>query len=329
MTLSYSRCFAAIALVALAGAAPSAGAQAPASFPDRPIRAVIPSPPGGPPDHTMRMLIPLLGAALGQPVVPENRPGAGGLVGTAHVAKAAPDGYTWLFTTASHVSIPAFTPDVPYDAVKDFVHVTLAAQNFGQVLVINPNVPAHSVKELIDLAKKSPGKLTYGSAGLGTASHIPAELMKRQTGVDILAVQYKGVGQVMTDLVGGHIDMFFVGTQTALPLVQNGQLRALAVTGAKRWKGMPDVPTMQEAGLDGFNVINWFGLWLPKGTPEPIVRRIHDTTVKVLHAPELQADFDKLGLEPVGSSSEDFAKFVAEQSQLMGEIAKTIKDSSK
>jgi tripartite-type tricarboxylate transporter receptor subunit TctC len=324
MNTFFTRRLLAVAALALAATPALTLAQAAKQFPDHPIRLVIPSPAGGPPDLIARMLTPKLSVALGQPVVPDNRAGAGGLVGTAFVAKAPPDGYTWLFTTASHVSIPAFTPSVPYDAVKDFTHVTLAAQNFGQVLVVNPKVSAKNVQELIALAKAQPGKLTYGSAGLGTASHIPAELLKTQAGIDLLGVQYKGVAQVMTDLIGGQIDMFFVGTQLALPYVQSGQLRALAVTGAKRWKGMPDVPTMQQAGVKDFNVINWFGLWLPAGTPKDIVARIHTETVKALHDPELRQQFDTLGLEAVGSSSEDFAKYVAKEAAMNLEIAKKL-----
>jgi tripartite-type tricarboxylate transporter receptor subunit TctC len=290
---------------------------------------VVPSPPGGPPDQIIRWLTPKLSQALGQPVITENRPGAGGIVGTAHVAKAAPDGYTWLFTTASHVRTPAFTPNVPYDAVKDFIHVTLAAQNFGQVLVLNPNLPFKTLEEMLAFAKANPGKLTYASAGIGTASHIPAEMMKRQAGVDILAVQYKGIGQVMTDLLGGHVDMLFVGTQTALPLVESGKLRALAVTGAKRWKGMPDVPTMQEAGLKDYTFINWFGLWLPAGTPDAIVARVHKEMIGTLNAPELADQFDKLGLEPVGSSTADFTAFSQKEAELSLDVPKGIEAAGK
>jgi tripartite-type tricarboxylate transporter receptor subunit TctC len=290
---------------------------------------VVPSPPGGPPDQIIRWLTPKLSQALGQPVITENRPGAGGIVGTAHVAKAAPDGYTWLFTTASHVRTPAFTPNVPYDAVKDFIHLTLAAQNFGQVLVLNPNLPFKTLEEMLAFAKANPGKLTYASAGIGTASHIPAEIMKRQAGVDILAVQYKGIGQVMTDLLGGHVDMLFVGTQTALPLVESGKLRALAVTGAKRWKGMSDVPTMQEAGLKDYTFINWFGLWLPAGTPDAIVARVHKEMIGTLNAPELADQFNKLGLEPVGSSTADFTAFAQKEAELSFDVAKGIEASGK
>ena len=301
-----------------------------AAFPTRPIHVVVPSPPGGPPDLIMRMLAPHLGDTLGQPVVVENRGGAGGIVGTAYVAKQPPDGYTWLFTTASHTNIPPFNAEnVTYDPVKDFTHVTLAAQNFGQALVVNAALPAKDVQELIALAKKQPGKLTYGSAGIGTASHIPAEMMKAATGTDILMVPYRGVAEAMTDLLAGRIDMFFVGTQIAVQHVKEGKVRALAVTGAKRWKGMPDVPTMQEAGVPGFNVVNWFGLWLPAGAPPELVARIHAATIKALHEPDVQKAFDQQGLEAVGSSPEDFARFVAKESAATGEIARRINAAKK
>jgi len=299
-------------------------AAAQSGWPSKPIHVVVPSPPGGPPDLIMRVLAPKLGAALGQPVVVENRAGAGGIVGTAFVAKQPPDGYTWLFTTASHTNIPPFNDNVPYDPVKDFTHVTLAAQNFGQALVVNPSLPAKSVQELIALARKQPGKLTYGSAGIGTASHIPAEVMKAQTGTDILMVPYRGVAEAITDLIAGRIDMFFVGTQIAVQHVQAGSLRALAVTGAKRWKGMPDVPTMQEAGLKDFDVINWFGLWLPAGAPPDLVNRIQGEVVKALADPEIRQQFDAQGLEGVGSKPDDFARFVAKEAQVTRDIARRI-----
>jgi tripartite-type tricarboxylate transporter receptor subunit TctC len=213
---------------------------------------------------------------------------------------------------------------VPYDPVKDFTHVTLAVQNFGQALVINPNVPAKNVQELIALAKKEPGKLTYGSAGIGTASHIPAEVMKSVTGTDILMVPYRGVAEAMTDLMGGRIDMFFVGTQIAVQHVQSGKLRALAVTGAKRWKGMPDVPTMQEAGLKDFNVINWFGLWLPAGASPELTARLQAEMVKAINDPEVKQQFEAQGLEGVGSNPEDFARFVAKEAQVTRDIARKI-----
>ncbi|HTI46888.1 MAG TPA: tripartite tricarboxylate transporter substrate binding protein [Casimicrobiaceae bacterium] len=314
----------AAALVASVCLLVASATSAQGAFPSKPIHVIVPSPPGGPPDLIIRMLAPKLGEGLGQPIVVENRAGAGGIVGTAYLARQPADGYTWLFTTASHTNIPPFNENVPYDPVKDFTHVTLAAQNFGQALIVNPSVPAKTVQELIALAKKEPGKLTYASAGIGTASHIPAEVMKAQTGTDILMVPYRGVAEAMTDLLAGRVDMFFVGTQIALQHVEAGKVRALAVTGSKRWKGMPDVPTMQEAGLKDFDIVNWFGLWLPAGAPKDVVTRIHAEMTKALADPGVQREFDKLGLEGVGSSPEDFARFVARESAQTQAIARRI-----
>jgi tripartite-type tricarboxylate transporter receptor subunit TctC len=305
-------------LAALAGMAVQAQ-----PYPNRPIRVVVPSPPGGPPDLIIRMLIPKM-TGFGQPLVVENRAGAGGIVGTAYVAKTPPDGYTWLVTTASHVNTPPFNKNVPFDPVKDFTHVTLLSQNFGQALIVPASSPAKSVQELIALARQNPGKLNYGSAGIGTASHIPAEVMKSMTGTDIQAVPYKGVAEVMTDLIAGRLDMFFVGTQIAASQVQGGKVRALALTGAKRWKGLPEVPTMQEAGFKGYNLINWFGLWLPAGAPPDLVSRIHTETVKALADPEVRQQFDAQGLEAVGMPPEEFARFVANESAFITDLARKI-----
>jgi tripartite-type tricarboxylate transporter receptor subunit TctC len=294
------------------------------NYPTKPIRVIVPSPPGGPPDLLMRILAPKLSISLGQTVIVENRLGAGGLVGTAYVAKLPADGYTWLFTTASHTNIPPFNENVTYDSVKDFSHVTLAAQNFGQVLVVPADSPVKTFKELIVLAKKNPGKLTYGHAGLGTASHIPAEVMKTMTDTDILSVPYKGVAEATNDLIGGRIDIFFVGTQIAQQHLQSGRLRALAVTGAKRWKGMPDTPTLQELGLKDFNVVNWFGLWLPANAPAAVVSRLQAEVVKAVAQPDVIAQFDTLGLEGVGMPSAEFALFVAKEAAAAQQIARNV-----
>ena len=319
-----------VGAAALCGVAASPSAQpVPKDYPNKPIRVVVPSPPGRPPDLIMRMLIPKLSAALGQPLVLDNRAGAGGIVGTAFVAKSPPDGYTWLFTTASHTNTPPFNKNVPFDPVRDFSHVSLVAQNFGQVLIVPPAFSAKTVQELIALARQQPSKLNYGSAGVGTASHIPAEVMKSMSGTDILGVQYRGVAEVNTDLMTGRIEMCFVGTQIALPLVQTGKVRALALTGAKRWKGLPEVPTMQEAGFKDYNIINWFGLWLPAGASPELVTRLLAETVKALADPEIQRQFDVQGLEAVGSKPEDFARFVAKESAFMIEVARKIDASGK
>jgi tripartite-type tricarboxylate transporter receptor subunit TctC len=309
----------------------AAHAQAPAAkdWPTRPIRIVVPSPPGGPPDLILRAIQPKMAALLGQPLIIENRAGAGGMVGTAYVAKQPPDGYTWLFTTASHVNIPPFNENVTYDPVKDFTHVTLAAQNFGQALVVHPDVPAKNVQELIAYAKKNPGKLTYANAGNGTASHIPAEVMKTMTGTDILSVPYKGIVEATTDLIAGRIDIFFVGTNIALQHVQSGRLRALALTGGKRWKGMPDVPTMDEQGLKGFSKVNWFGLWLPAGAPPELVNRIQAAVAKAVSEPDVKQQFDTLGLEGVAMKPDEFAVFVQSEARSAQEIAHRINAGAK
>ena len=309
---------------AFAPLAQTAEGTAASNYPTKPIRVIVPSPPGGPPDLLMRILAPKLSMSLGQAVIVENRLGAGGLVGTAYVAKLPADGYTWLFTTASHTNIPPFNENVTYDSVKDFTHVTLAAQNFGQVLLVPLDSPAKTFKELIALAKKNPGKLSYAHAGLGTASHIPAEVMKTMTDTDILPVPYKGVAEATNDLIAGRIDIFFVGTQIALQHVQSGRLRALAVTGAKRWKGMPDTPTLQELGLKDFNVVNWFGLWLPVNAPAAIVSRLQSEIVKAVAQPDVIAQFDTFGLEGVGMPSAEFALFVAKEAAAAQEIARNV-----
>ena len=293
------------------------------SWPTKPIRVVVPSPPGGPPDLIIRMLAPKMN--LGQPLVIENRAGAGGIVGTAYVAKTPADGYTWLFTTASHVNTPPFNDNVPFDPVRDFTHVTLAAQNYGQALIVPPNAPYKTLQELIAYARQNPGKLNYGSAGIGTASHIPAELMKSMAGVDIVGVQYKGVAEVMTDVFTGRIELFFVGTQIAAQQAQAGKVKVLALTGAKRWKGLPDVPTMQEADFAGYNLINWFGLWLPAGGPREIVNRIHGEVVKALGDADVKRQFDAQGLEGVGMPPAEFAKFVEKEAGFINELARKIK----
>jgi len=225
--------YALIVVAALLLASAPLAAQ-PAGYPNHTIRIVVPSPAGGPPDQIARMVATKLADAFGQPVIVENRPGAGGMVGTAHVAKSAPDGYTVLLTTASHTLIPAFTRDVPYDAVNDFTPVTELAENYGQALLVRPTLAARTVQDLIALARAQPGRLSYGEAGLGTASHIPAVAMLTAAKIDMLEVPYKGTSEAMTDLLSGRIDMFFIGPQVGRPFVQDGRLRALALTGDTR-----------------------------------------------------------------------------------------------
>lgn len=299
-------------------------AQAPANaFPTRPIRVVIPTAPGGPVDIVGRLMASKMSTLLGQPMPVENRGGAAGFIGTDIVAKAPADGYTLLSDSGGHISNALFNPDPPYDVMKDFAPVTLVAKNYGQVLVVHPQVPAKSLQELIALAKARPGKLSYGGS-FGSILSIAAEVMKIQANVDIAGVDYKGAGPAMNDLLGGHIDMIFAGTQQALPLIQGGKLRAIAITGPKRWKGLPDVPTVAEAGLPSLEMVGWFGLWLPKGTPPEVVARIHEQAVKALDDPEVKVQLDKLGLEASGMPPAEFARFEAADHASMRALASKV-----
>jgi tripartite-type tricarboxylate transporter receptor subunit TctC len=299
------------------------------NWPARPIKVVVPSPPGGPPDLIARMLAPKLQPILGQPVIVENRAGAGGIVGTAYLAKLPPDGYNWLLTTASHTNTPPFNENVPFDPVKDFTHVTLVAQNFGQALIVPPGSPFKTVQELVAYARANPGKLNYAFAGIGTASHIPAELMKAMADVDIVGVQYRGIPEIMGDVMAGRMDMFFVGTQVAAAQAKAGKVRVLALTGAKRWKGLPDTPTMDQAGFKGYDTINWFGLWLPAGASPLLSEQIHGAVVKALNDPEIKAQFDAQGLEGVGMPPAQFARFVEKESAAINQLARRIKAAKK
>lgn len=296
----------------------------PQSYPNKPIRVVVPFAAGGPVDLVGRMLIQKLNVFMGQPFILDNRGGAGSVVGSDIVAKSPPDGYTWLLSTGSLTSISAFNENVPFDPIRDFTPVTMVARNFGQVLVVHPSVPARTVKELIALAKAQPGKMTYASAGIGNITYIAAEMMKSMTGVRIVDVQYKGMGPAFNDLLGGHVDMCFAPTQTALPLIQTGRVRALAMTAPSRWKVLPDVPTMRESGLRDYELVGWFGLWLPPGTSPQLVSRIHTETARALGESDVRQRFDELGLEPIGSQPEAFASFARQDVIAMRELARKI-----
>ena len=302
----------------LGGLALVATAQAASNdYPQRPIRAIVPTAPGGPVDIVGRLMAQKMGASMGQPIIVENRGGAGGYIGAKVVATAPPDGYVLLSDSGGHISTPIFSPPAPYDAIKDFTPVALVAKNYGQVLVVHPSVPAKSVQELLAYAKKYPGKLTYGANSTGSILAIGAEMMKAASGTDILAVQYQGAGPAMIGLLGGQVDMIFAGTQQALPLIKAGRLRALAITGPKRWAGLPDVPTMQEAGLKDFNLVGYFGLWLPAGASPELVSRLHAETMKALADPDVKVQLDKLGLEASDMTPQGFIKFIQSEDAWM------------
>jgi tripartite-type tricarboxylate transporter receptor subunit TctC len=307
---------------ALSGVAPSVFAQQ--AYPSKPIRIVVPFAPGGPTDLIGRLLTDKLTVYLKQPLVLDNRGGAGSVVGSEAVAKAAPDGYTWLLSTGSLTSIGAFNPNVPFDPLRDFTPVTIVARNFGQILIVHPAVPAKTLKELLALAKSRPGKLNYAAAGIGNITHIAGEMMKAMTGVQISEIHYKGMGPAMNELMGGHVDMAFAPTQTALPLIQSGKVRAIALTGPARWKVLPDVPTMSEAGIPGYDLVGWFALWLPPKIAQPLLKRVYSETVRAINEPDVKQRFDEIGLEPDGRLPEAFAQFMQKDVAEMRALARKI-----
>jgi tripartite-type tricarboxylate transporter receptor subunit TctC len=313
-----------LAALAALGAMATGVAHAQA-FPNKPIKVVVPSPPGGPPDLILRAVLPKMSAVLGQPIVVENRGGAGGLIGTAYVAGQPADGYTWLFTTASHVNIPPFNDNAKYDPVKDFTHVTLAAQNFGQALVVNPDLPARNVQELIALATQEPGQAHLRQRRRRHRQPHPGrgDEVHGRRGHPVHPLQGRGRGHHRRHR---RPHRHVLRRHQRRPAARAERpLRVLALTGAKRWKGLPDVPTMDEQGLKGFNKVNWFGLWLPAGAPPDIVNRIHAAVAAAVNDPEVKQQFDTLGLEGVAMPPAQFARFVADEARAAQDIAKSIK----
>ncbi len=271
------------------------------SYPQRPVRFIVPFAPGGGTDVPARLLAPKLTDAMGQQFLVDNRAGANGIVGTDVTAKAVPDGYTVLIVPSGHTINASLYPKLPYDTVKDFASISLIA-NGAYILVTNSALPVKSVSELIALAKSKPGVMQFGSGGVGNANHLAAELFNLKAGIQLVHVPYKGGGPLMNDLLGGHISMLFATIGTVGAQVHAGKLRALAVTTATRASAFPDIPTMAEAGVPGYEVSGWYALLAPAGTPAPIVNRLSDEMAKIVVAPDVRDKLiNQLGLEPVGS----------------------------
>jgi tripartite-type tricarboxylate transporter receptor subunit TctC len=309
-----------IAALALAAAAPQmATAQA---YPTKTIRLVVPYAAGGATDIIARAAAPELSKDLGQPVVVENRPGAGGNVGAEQVARAAPDGYTMLMSANSlHAITPFLYTRLAYDPNKDLTPVIIFAE-FANVLVVHPSVQAKSVKELIDLAKARPGKLTCASSGSGSTIHMSCEMFKQMLGVDIVHVPYKGSGPAVTDLIGGHVDMMFDNIPSAITHIRAEKLRALATTGAKRSPVLADLPTLQEAGVQGYESSAWFGLVMPAGTPKEVVERMNKAGQATIKSEDFQNRMKQLGYQIVGGSAQDMAKNIQNELGRWGPIVK-------
>jgi tripartite-type tricarboxylate transporter receptor subunit TctC len=315
MKTALLRAFAAL-LVAVAPLAFADG------YPSKPIHFIVPYPAGGPLDTVARLLGQRVSASMHQPVVVENRPGAGGNIGAEAVAKSAPDGYTILMgAVATHAINPTLYSNIPYDAVKDFAPVTEVAWT-PNVLVVNPKLPVHSVKEFIAYAKAHPGELNFGSGSTGSAGHLAGELFKTMAGVQMVHVPYKGAGPAMQDLIGGQIQLMFDNLASSLGQIRAGKVRALAVTTEKRSTLAPELPTIAESGLAGFDISTWFGVFAPGGTPRPIVERLHDAFLSALDAPEVRATMKKMGAEPVGNTPEQFAAYIQSEAKKYAQVIK-------
>jgi tripartite-type tricarboxylate transporter receptor subunit TctC len=278
-------------------------------YPQKTIRLIVPYPPGGTADMLARTLGQEMAERLGQQIIIDNRPGAGGNIGADLAAKAAPDGYTILMgTVATHAINPNLYSQMPYDAAKDFAPIVLVA-TLPNLLVVNPSLPARNVKELIALAKAKPGELAFASAGNGTSQHLSGELFKKMTGVDMIHIPYKGSAPAVTDLVGGQVHLMFDNIPSSLPQVRAGKLRALAVTGPRRSPVLPDLPTLSEAGLPGFSITSWFALFAPAGTPAKILIRLNKEAGKAIASKELRQQWMAQGIESAGGSAEQLAAF--------------------
>jgi tripartite-type tricarboxylate transporter receptor subunit TctC len=291
-------------------------------YPEKPIRVILSVPAGATPDVTARLVTPGLSHVLGQQLVVDNRPGAGGMIGAELASKASPDGYTLFISSPGALTIlPHLRKQVPYDTLRDFVPISLIS--IGPfVLIANPSVPAKTVRELIALAKAQPGKLNYASAGNGVANHLAMELFKHMAGVDIVHVPYKGATQAVSDVVAGHMNMMFNSIAPIVGHIKAGRLRVLGIASAHRSRQLPDVPTISEAGVPGFEAVNWFGMFAPAKTPKRIIARLNEAVVKVVHTPEIEAQFLALGADPVGSSSKEFAAFVRQDMEKYAKVVK-------
>jgi tripartite-type tricarboxylate transporter receptor subunit TctC len=311
------------ALAFAAALAVCAGAWA-QSYPAKPVRFIVPFPPGGSADILARAIGQKAGEGLGQSLVVENRPGAGTAIGAEALAKSPADGYAVMIgTVSSHAINPALNPKLTYDPVKDFTPISLVA-SIPFAMIVHPSVPAKSVREFIALAKSKPGSLNYSSAGNGTSNHLAGELLKSLTGIDIVHVPYKGSAPALNDLVAGQVSLMFDLVLTAAPHVKSGAVRGLAVTGAKRSSALPELPTVAESGVPGYEVSAWFGIFAPAGVPQPVVQRLNAEFVKALQQPDLRQRLASQGAEPLTSTPDEFAAYLRSE---IGKWTKVVKDS--
>ena len=283
------------------------------SYPTKPVRIIAPFAPGSTIDIIGRIIAPKLHEALGQPVIVENRAGAGGALGMDAAAKSAPDGHTLGIGALGPLAMnPSLYPKTPFDPIKDFAAVSLLATG-PVVIAVHPSVPARNVKELVELAKKRPGQLNYGSPGVGTSPHLTGELFKIQTGTDIVHVPYKGNAEAITDLIGGQVSIVFTGVPPVVPLAKAGKVRLLATTGKQRMANLPDVPTIAESGVNGADVLIWYGVVVPAATPKDVVARLNREIVKLMNLPDVREKFAQQSVDPATGTPEDFARLIRDE----------------
>ncbi len=305
--------------IGLAGIA--ALAQAQSAYPTRAVRLIVPSAPGGGTDISARILAPQLTQFLGQQVVVENRAGAGTMIGGEAVARAAPDGYTLLMGISTLAINPAMYKKVSYDALKDLAPISQAVA-LSNVLVIHPSLPSHNLKEFIAFAKARPGQINFASAGVGTSPHLSMELFLVMSGVKMLHVPYKGSGPGVTDLIAGHVPVMMPNMLSAQPHIKSGRIRALGVTGTKRAPGADDIPTIAEAGLPGYEAVQWYGVLAPANTPRDIISKLHAGVLRALQNPEVKQRLLNDGAEPVGSSPAEFATYIRSETEKWAKVIK-------
>ena len=310
--------------IGLTAMASSTFAQAATNYPARPIKIVVPFAPGGTTDMLARLVGQRLTQSWGQPVVIENKPGAGATLGADIVAKSAPDGYTLLMGAAHHTIAQQVYAKIPYHFDRDFAPITMVAM-VPNMVVVNSEVPAKNIAEFIALAKTQPGKLNYGSAGAGTAHHLIGEMFKLRAGVDLVHVPYKGSAPAVADLLSGQVQLMFDTVTSGLPQVKAGKLRALAVTTAKRSSAMPDVPSLSETALPGFDVGTWFGLLAPAATPPAIVQKLNAEIVKIIQQPDVRKQMLEAGSDPMGNTSQQMAAQIKAELEAFESVVKQIK----
>ncbi|NBR26964.1 MAG: tripartite tricarboxylate transporter substrate binding protein [Betaproteobacteria bacterium] len=294
------------------------------NWPSRSIRLVVPWAAGGPPDAVGRLLSQRVGDAFKQQIVVDNRPGANSIIGTEMVARAAPDGYTYLLTTGSHTTNAALHPKLPYDTLKDFFPLTMIGESAGMVIGVHPSLPVKSVKDLVALAKSRPGQLTFGSAGNGNTLHLAGELFKAATGVNLTHVPFKSAAPALNDLLGGHIDMMFASPISLAPPIKAGRLRGIAQMGKHRSHLLPELVTLNELGIRDAEIGGWYGLYAPAKTPREVIDRMLAEVLKALKEPEVREKIGNLGAEPVGMPSDEFARFIVADIDKYARLGKRI-----